>query len=167
MLDAVIDALTEVLTEGGISAVRRFPAAAAELSAGVVCVSIDGGRSISPGFGDYIGVRVNDDGGETELFGRRLEFDARFEIIWPFAADLGAKSCAECADEVMQLLGTLPGGMRATEISRGEVTEDETLAAFRCICTLRCTAYFVAERGGDDTAFTDFVLKGAVGNADK
>jgi hypothetical protein len=167
MLNAVINALTGVLTAGGISAVRRFPATAAEFSDGVVCVSVDACRSISPGFGDYIGVRVNDDGGETELFGRKLEFDARFEIIWPFASDSGAKSCTECADEVMQLLGVLPEGLRATEISRGEITADETLAAFRCTCTLRCTAYFVAERGGDDTAFTDFVLKGAVGNADK
>lgn len=167
MIDVLIDILTDVLTAGGLNAVREFPAAAAELSGGVVCVGIDSCRSISPGFGNYIGVRVDDDGGETELFGKKLEFDARFEVIWPFAADLGAKSCTECADAVMQLLGVLPEGLRATEISRGEAAADETLAAFRCTCMLRCTAYFVAERGGDDTAFTDFVLKGAVGNADK
>lgn len=160
MLDAVIDALVGVLTEGEVNAQRCFPEAGADYSKDCVCVDAKSCRSLSAGFADYVGVRTKADGSETELYGKRLELAAGIEVYSPTA-----KGCTVLADRVSKLLTALPEGLKAIGLERGEVSFDNRLGAFHCGCVLTCTAVFVAESGGDDGEFLDFILKGSVLNA--
>lgn len=161
MLDSVLDQVTGILTGHGFHAFREFPDSRMHRDKVSVCVGAEGCKSLSSGLGDYLGVRTEDNGAETELFGRRLELTLAFEIFSPFEVT-GAAGCTQCADELRRLLLRFPSGFRLLETTCGEVTADEELSSFRCTFRVKCIAFLVAEDLGGQGEFLDFVLKGVV-----
>lgn len=167
MLDTVLDAVTQTLISGGVSAFREFPHnEVLPVSRAFICVGSQECKCQSPGFGDYLGVCTDElSGAVTELFGKRLEITLCLEVFSPYASEFGAGTCVECADKATEILEHLPSGLRVIEIIRGEVAADEELSLFRCVCSLRCMAFFVAEKSDEKAEFLDFILKGAVSSA--
>lgn len=164
MLDDVLDEVVTALKQKNINAFREFPEKRAEMRSGVsVFVGIESCKYLSSGMGEYLGVRAGGEGdGDKELFGKRLELELGFEIFSPFGVKFGASGCVQCADSLRSCFGRLPSGIKALEMSCGEVYADEKLSAFRCQCKLRCLVFLIAESDGGDIEFLDFVLKGTV-----
>ena len=169
MLDTVLDSMVDALKAGGIDAFREYPNMGAVLSSGVfVCVGAESCKALSPGFGDYLGIKTDPISGELkELYGKRLELIISFEVFSPFGEAFGADACVGCADKLSALLCSLPSGLSCIELNRGEVSADNELSVFRCLCSLRCLAFFLAEKSENDAEFLDFILKGALGSANK
>ena len=164
MLDSILDAVVNALKAVGIKALREFPEKRADLKSGVsVSVGIDSCKSLSSGFGEYLGTRAGAGGSaDTELFGRRLELVLRLEIFSPFGAAYGAAGCVQCADSLRACFGNLPSGLKALDMEYSEIRADEEISSYRCSCALRALAFLVAEGTGGETEFLDFVLKGTV-----
>lgn len=169
MLNVILNAVTQTLTLGGVNAFREFPQDEVLHDSGAfVCVGSEKCKCLSPGFGDYLGVRTDIlSGAITELFGKRLEITLNFEVYAPYHLDLGEETCVECADKVTRLLDKLPSGLRVIDMIRGEVKADDKLSLFHCACSLRCMAFFIAEKNDEEAEFLDFILKGAVGSANQ
>ena len=169
LTDVVLNAVVEILEREGINAFLQFPERAADLKNGVfVCLSVDKCRSLSSGLGEYLGV-LSGMGGkpDKELYGRRLELELGFEIFSPYGEGFGATACLKCADKLKSLHMLFPSGIQALEFSYGEISADDELAVFRCLCKLSCTAFLIAEGDGDESIeFLDFVLKGTIKSAD-
>lgn len=164
MLNAVLDALVNVLKAEGLIAFREFPEKRADIKTGVsVSVGIESCKYLSSGMGEYLGTREGSGGSaDTELFGRKLELELRFEIYSPFGTDFGASGCVECADTLRCCALKLPSGLRVLDAKFGEVSADEKLSAYKCACSARALAFMVAESDGSEGEFLDFVLKGTV-----
>lgn len=164
MLNNVLDAVVNVLKAEGINAFREFPEQRADLKTGVsVSVGVESCRYLSSGMGEYLGTREGSGGSaDTELFGRRLELGLRFEIYSPFGTQFGASGCVECADALRSCIDKLPSGLRIIDLTIGEVSADEKLSAYRCVCSYSTLAFMVGESDGSDSEFLDFVLKGTV-----
>lgn len=164
MLDDVLDAVVTVLKAENLNAFREFPERRADLKTGVsVSVGIDSCKYLSLGMGEYLGTRTGVGGkADAELFGRRLELELRFEIFSPFGTTFGASGCVQYTDSLRACFGKLPSGIRVLDMNCGEVSADEKLSAYRCVCSLRALAFMVAESDGAETEFLDFVLKGTV-----
>ncbi|NCB73454.1 MAG: hypothetical protein EOM51_01735 [Clostridia bacterium] len=164
MLNDILDAVVNVLKAEGINAFREFPEQRADLKTGVsVSVGIESCKYLSSGMGEYLGTRAGSGGSaDTELFGRRLELGLRFEIYSPFGTQIGASGCVECADALRGCIDKLPSGLRVIELKFGEVSADEKLSAYRCVCSSSALAFMVGESDGGDVEFLDFVLKGTV-----
>ncbi len=164
MLNTVLDTVVSVLRAEDLNAFREFPERRADLKTGVsVSVGIDSCKYLSSGMGEYLGTRAGIGGkDDTELFGRRLELELRFEIYSPFGTAFGASGCVQCLDSLRASFGKLPSGIRALDMDCGEICAEDKLSAYKCVCKLRCLAFMVAESDGNETEFLDFVLKGIV-----
>lgn len=163
MTDLILDSVEAALVSGGISAFRSFPARHKRLSAETcVVISLRWAKSLGGAMGDYLGLKEKENGGIVELYGKRLEIELLFEIYAPFEGASGAEDCVRCADELRALSAGLPSGIRPLEFTCGEVSAVEEISYFKCDCTLLCTAFLIAEDGGEQGEFLDFVLKGAV-----
>ncbi|MBP8640804.1 MAG: hypothetical protein KBI01_07905 [Oscillospiraceae bacterium] len=164
MLDDIIDAVIATLKSEGLNAFREFPERRSDLKTGVsMSVGINSCRYLSSGMGEYLGTRAGVGGvGDTELFGKRLELELRFEIFSPFGAAFGALDCVQSVDRLRSCFEKLPSGLKVLDMKSGELSADEKLCAYRCICTLSALAFMVAESDGNESEFLDFVLKGTV-----
>jgi hypothetical protein len=166
MFEEILQAAVTTLSEGENRVTREFPAGPTAFDGrALVVVSIGGSKLTSPGLGDYIGVRREESGLETELYGRRLETELRLTIYLPEkGGDTG--SIESCAGELELLTRAFPAGLRAIEFSRGEISRDGLLRCFVCECLVRCSAYFIAEATDEAGEFLDFKLRGVFDSAD-
>ena len=166
MLDTVLDAVVFALRAEGLNAFREFPERRADLKCGIsVSVGIDNCKYLSSGMGEYLGTRAGTGGSaDTELFGRRLELELRFEIYSPFGTAFGVAGCVRCVDSLRTSFEKLPSGIRVLDMDCGEICADDKLSAYKCVCKLRALAFMVAESDGKETEFLDFILKGIVDN---
>ena len=73
---------------------------------------------------------------------------------------------AEAIDDLFCQMETLcftrQGGLRFSQLQRGETAADSASGYLKCRCTLLCTAYILASRREEDAMLTDFILKGVV-----
>lgn len=164
MLDSVLDAVVSTLRAEDLNVFREFPERRADLKTGVsVSVGIDSCKYLSSGMGEYLGTRTGTGGSaDTELFGRRLELELRFEVYSPFGTAFGASGCVRCVDSLRTSFEKLPSGIRVLDMDCGEICADDKLSAYKCVSKLRCLAFMVAESDGNETEFLDFELKGIV-----
>ena len=164
MLDDILEAVVAAMKAEGLNAFREFPERRTDLKTGVSeSVGIDSCKQLSSGMGEYLGTRAGEGGtADTELFGRRLELELRFEIFSPFGTSFGASGCVQGGDRLRACFCKLPSGIRVLDMKSGEISADEKLSAYRCVCNLRALAFMVAESDGENTEFLDFVLKGTV-----
>ncbi len=164
MMNTVADAVVSILKESGFDACREYPETPFLQKKGArIVVGVEKADCCSPGMGDYLGVKKAAGGSaESDVYGKRLEIGLALEIFAPFEGAAGARLCSETADRIFKLASEFPPGIKPKEMEIREIAEDEELCAFRCICRLKCTAYFVAEVQEDESVFSDFILKGNI-----
>ena len=164
MMDTVAEAIVSILKESGFDACREYPQTPFFQKEGArIVVGVEKAGCGSPGMGDYLGVKKAAGGtAEADVYGKRLEIELALEIFAPFEGTEGARLCSKTADRIFKLALEFPMGIRPKEMEIGEIAEDEELCAFRCLCRMKCTAYFVAEVQEDEGVFSDFILKGNI-----
>ncbi|MDR0951451.1 MAG: hypothetical protein LBM18_00800 [Oscillospiraceae bacterium] len=166
MFEEILSAAIAALAQGENRVTRVFPAGPTAFDGRpLVVVGLGGSKLLSSGLGDYIGVRREDSGLETEVYGRRLETELRLTVYLP-EKDADAALIESCAGELELLTRSFPAGLRAIEFSRGEISRDSALRCFVCECLVRCSAYFVAESRDEEEEFLNFKLRGVFDSAD-
>lgn len=164
MMEIMTDTLVAFLKERGFAACREYPDTPFSVEKGTkVVVTAQKARCVSPGLGDYLGVRKGLGGkADSEVYGKMVEAELGLEIFAPFTDLDAAGLCTAAGDELCRLLSEPPVGIRPLELEIGEIKADEGLGAFCCGCRLKCRAFFVAEGQAEQGEFTDFILKGNV-----
>lgn len=161
-LTQVRNTVVAALGAAGLKALPAFPQERLGRHAGAVAtVSVDGAEGKTLGFCNYLG-QVYDPGRGTvrELYGKQLEAVIAVEVRAEGAAD--CESGCETAAEV--LLGGLPSGVRAGELTWEALRWERETELFLRRGRLRCQAVFLARESEDGTAFRDFMLKGVMEN---
>ena len=161
MLDAILKATLGALCDGGIFAVRSFPAGAIdEISDFAVCVSARRVSASDGAFSTYLGTRAREDGALVEVFGQRCDFSLSVDIF--SRPEGGSALCAEIFDRVVAALGGLREGLRIREISCGKCSFDRDSGMLLCACEVLGAAFLICEGTSETGEFTDFVLKGEI-----
>lgn len=151
MFDEVISAIIAALREKGIPAAAQYRDGLLSENR-LVCVGIRGGKMLSSGAGEYLGLKNG-----RELFGFRAEITAATDVFAESAA-----GCLSLLDMLGGALGRMPGGLRGAELSCGETQPDAETGLYRLPAEIRGTAYFSAELDEDSGEFSDFTLRGVL-----
>ena len=151
-LEQVKAAIAKALEQAGTAARAAYaPGWARSYEEPVVAVGLRMGESRGGAMGGYLGEQVDP---ETlacrEIYGMRLEL----------TLSLGCDSALETLHQVM--LGSLPSGLRPTELKWEETGWDEDTAMFLRRGSLSCSAFFTALAEEDGALISDFILKGVV-----
>ena len=164
MLGEALNALLELLRRAGIRAVDRYPAEELRRGDGaVVSVGIKSGKSLSAGFGGYLGLRADPERGELELYGFQMELLVALDIYAPEAQ--GAAGCAAAYESAVAALCALPSGLRLRSLSCGAPAPDLSTGMFKCEAELVCAAHFVCAKAPEGGEFLDFTLRGHIVNS--
>ena len=161
-LAQVRDAVIAALAENGMTALEAFPAERARAYPGAVAaVSLGTAEGKAMGFCNYLGERFDQEAGTVrELYGRQLEAEILTDIRAERAGDC-EKGCQQAAEV---LLGGLPAGIRAGELTWEGLSWEAATGMFLRRGRLRCRAVFLAESREDGEEFLDFQLKGVMRN---
>ena len=160
-MEELMRALVSALHAGGIPAVRSFALEAMpQLTEVVTSVSIKSAKSHGGVFYSYLGLQEQADGGLLPIYGRELEAVVRFLVHAPHA--LGSGACMEQAFALAQLLTAGIAGVKLGELTVGACRYDDVTDCFQCELCVQAQAYLYATGNGDETEFTDFILKGEV-----
>lgn len=161
MLDAVVSAVLGALCGSGLAAERSFPAAYADgISDYLICVSAKSAEAMSGGFASYLGVKKRGDGGESEVYGMRCDFDLALDIY--ARPEGGSAECTRLFDSAVSAVGGLGSGLKVKTLSCGQTSFDRDTGFLKCPCDLGGTAFLICETQGETGVFTDFVLKGEI-----
>ena len=157
MLDTIIGALADVLTQGGINAVQEYPGTRpVRRNEPVVCVGVKSGRLTGSGMGEYMGTDKTDG---REIYALRLELVIGMDIFAPVDYDGG---CISVLEKISSLMPVFPSGIKPSAIVSGEVAPDYDTEMLRCNAELHCTASLTCQTDEETGEFLDFVLKGTV-----
>ena len=157
MLDTVLDAVTAMLKNAGVTAVREYPGEILERPAApTVCVGVKSGKSLPAGMGDYLGTE-NVNGAVREVYGTKLELVVGLDVYSPEAA-----GCAACFESISSAFAAPPDGLKLRALVCGETEPDEVTELFRCRCEAHCLAVLTRTVSEDGAEFTDFVLRGVL-----
>jgi hypothetical protein len=166
MLNAVVSALVDALNRAGVEAVCQYTPAPLDSRKGpLVCVGVKSSRLLSPGAGEYLGLRRNEDGSFTETYGFRLELVLALDIYSP--CDAEPSGCMDCFGDITMAARELPSGLKVRKLVCGVASPDKATEMFRCPCELHCLAYLVCSASEETGEFTDFQLKGTVVHGNK
>lgn len=157
MLDTVLDAITQTLSDAGIDAVREYPGIRlGRVESPVVCLGARSAKLSGSGMGDYMGLAGQE---EREVYALRLELCVGAEIFAPVDYRGG---CIGVFEKISTLLPLLPSGIRPTELVCGDTAPDSDTGLLKCGAELHCTAALICELGEETGQFTDFRLKGVL-----
>lgn len=159
-LTTVQNTVISALQAAGMTALGAFPTGRAKAYPGAVAsVSIETAEGGALGFCNYLGEIYDPQRGTVrEVYGKQLEAVIQTEIRGGDAA-VCERGC-ETASEV--LLGGLPAGIRAGELSWEGLSWEKETGMFLRRGKLRCRAIFVAKNQEDGETFLDFQLKGVL-----
>ena len=160
MLESVIASVVDALTGAGIDAGPAFPKSGVDRSKAFVRAGVAKAADTGAGFARYLGIENDPETGEREVYGLRCEIALSLDVYAPLSAENAAMECAALFDRAAAVIGGVPGlGVR--EISCGAPGPDRETGMFRLSGGVKCTGLLVsAGEGGEDAAFTDFVLRG-------
>ena len=162
-LEQVKTAIARALEQAGTAArAASAPGWARSYEEPVVAVGLRTGESRGGAMGSYLGERVDPETQACrEIYGMRLELTLSLDIYSP--PGLGAAGCDSALETLHQvMLGSLPSGLRPTELRWEETGWDEDTSMFLRRGSLSCTAFFTAQAEEDGTLISDFILKGVV-----
>ena len=158
-LTQVRDAVIAALTAKGLPALAAFPAEEARVYDGAVAaVDVGTVQGAALGFCNYLGEVQDETGAVREVYGKQLEAEITVDIRAGRAADC-QNGCGTAADV---LLGGLPSGVRAEELSWEALQWERETELFLRRGRLRCRALFVAQTEEEGEVFLDCVLKGGL-----
>ncbi len=162
-LEQVKAAIAKALEQAGTAARAAYaPGWARSYEEPVVAVGLRMGESRGGAMGGYLGEQVDP---ETlacrEIYGMRLELTLSLDIYSP--PGLGAAGCDSALETLHRvMLGSLPSGLRPTELKWEETGWDEDTSMFLRRGSLSCSAFFTALAEEDGALISDFILKGVV-----
>ena len=162
-LEQVKTAIARALEQAGTAARAAYaPGWARSYEEPVVAVGLRTGESRGGAMGSYLGERVDPETQACrEIYGMRLELTLSLDIYSP--PGLGAAGCDSALETLHQvMLGSLPSGLRPTELRWEETGWDEDTSMSLGRGSLSCTAFFTAQAEEDGTLISDFILKGVV-----
>ena len=158
-LDEIRRTMTECLCDRGIDAVSAYPGGGRTAHAGAVAaVSIRSFDGKGAGFGNSLGEWYDEEKGTWEE-----HYGIRARVTFGLDLFAGAEQSEELEDAFDDLLCALheglPQGLRAVEITAGEVRYDRDAGMLRRDVQAVCEAslWACADESG---AFTDFRIKG-------
>lgn len=156
MTDTVLTAITQLLTDHGISASREYADTAAGLTGARVYVGIESCKLLSPGCGDYLGTKTSG-GTKLERYGYRCEMTVLLDVFAPHARD-----CIACFDDIGAALAALPQSIKYRALVCGETVYDEVTGLFHAPCRFMCQAMLERSYDAQNVSFADFTLKGVL-----
>ena len=164
MLEGVIASVSSALCAAGISAGPAYPNAPATPDAAFVRVGVLKAADKSAGFSRYLGLRQDPERGAVEVYGLRCELELSLDVYAPPATDSenAALDCANTFDRAAAVISAMPG-LRVRELTCLAPGPDAETGLFRLSGGVKCAALLTVADGGDgndNTAFTDFVLRG-------
>jgi hypothetical protein len=159
-LAQIRQAVIDVLTDGGLTALAAFPDSRAKAYSGAVAaVAVGAAEGKAMGFCNYLGESYDETAGTVrELYGKQLEGDITVDIRAERAADCETG----CQQATEALLGGLPSGIRPGELRWEALTWEKATGMFLRRGVLRCQAVFMAESQEEAPEFLDFILKGVM-----
>ena len=162
-LEQVKTAVARALESAGIRVQAAYtPGWAKAYQRPVVAVGLRTGESRGSALSSYLGRRT-DPGTQVcqEIYGMRMDLTLSLDIYCP--PEEGAAGCDSALETLHRvMLGSLPSGLRPTELKWEETGWDEDTAMFLLPVSLACGAYFTAAASEDGLLLTDFILKGVV-----
>ena len=162
-LEQVKRAIAGALEKAGIAARLAFePGWAKGYSGPVVAVGLRRGESRGGALSSYLGQQEDPETRDCrEVYGMRMELTLSLDIYSP--PGLGAAGCDSALETLHQvMLGSLPSGLRPTELKWEETGWDEDTSMFLRRGSLSCSAFFTALAEEDGALISDFILKGVV-----
>lgn len=158
-LTQVRDAVINALNAAGLPALAAFPAEEFKrYQTAVATVDVGAVQGAVLGFCNYLGQGRDETGTAYEVYGKQLEAEITVEVRAGRAADC-QDGCETAADV---LLGGLPSGVRAEELSWEALQWERETELFLRRGRLRCRALFTARAEEEGAVFLDFVLKGVM-----
>lgn len=159
-LSQIRTAVQTALREAGIQTIERFPAERAKAYTGAVAaVGVGAASGTTMGFCHYLGESVDElTQAVRERYGKELSGQITIELRAERAAD--CETGCERAAEV--LLGGLPEGIRAGDLTWEAICWEKATGMFLRRGVLACRALFLAECEAESGAFLDFQLKGVM-----
>lgn len=158
----VTKAVCDAVTRCGTLAMCRYPAGTKlKYHQPAVAVYIKESRSVPSGFGEYIGTRTTPEGGEAEIYGKKLEMTVGFDVFSPEGEKYGAEGCSRAIGTVLNAMSLVPPAIKAREITLGDTKYNSQTGMYMSQGELRCDVYVSAEQT-DDGKFTDFRLRGVI-----
>lgn len=157
-LEQVKQAVAGALNQAGLAVRTAFdPGWAARCDRPVAAVGLRTGESRGGAMGRYLGQTPD----RREVYGLRLELTLSMDLYSP--AELGAPGCDSALETLHRvMLGSLPSGLRPTELKWEETGWDEDTSMFLRRGSLSCSAFFTALAEEDGALISDFILKGVV-----
>ena len=159
-MEQLVQAFLKWLEGAGFAGVRQMPEGIwPQLKGPVTAVGVEKAEAKDAGFYSYLGL-MQADGKSVSLYGKRMEAEVSLEVVSPEA--LGAKVCAQKADELLTgLSGGVPG-LTITELSAEKCRYVPDTNCYCCTVKAKVQAYLYALANEEETEFTDFMLKGDV-----
>lgn len=160
MLERVIAAVVEALTEADIPAGPAYPKSGVDRSGSFIRVGVAKAADRSAGFARYLGIENDPETGEREVYGLRCEITLSLDVYAPLSAENAALECAALFDRAAAEISGV-SGLSVKELSCGAPGPDRETGMFRLSGLAQCAGLLVfAGNGGADAAFSDFVLRG-------
>ena len=160
-MQELIRAICRLLADAGLTVVRQFyPGTAPELTGPVTAVGLQGAKSGAAAQFSYLGMREDDDGGCTALYGCELTAEVLMQVFAPRRG--GSAACYAETEKVVAALSGGAAGIQLGSLTVGACSYDAESDCFTCPVRAQAQAYVYAVTDEDETEFTDFILKGAV-----
>ena len=121
---------------------------------------LQGAKSGAAAQFSYLGMREDDDGGRTALYGCELSAEILMQIFAPRRG--GSAACYAETEKVVAALSGGAAGVQLAGITVGACEYDAQSDCFVCPVRAQAQAYVYAVTDEDETEFTEFILKGAV-----
>lgn len=162
MLESVAGEIVAALKEKGVNACHAYPRQPLRAGQSLVCVAVKSARQSDGGFAGYLGMKTDENGKQTELYGMRCALELALDIYAPMESENGALECLKCFDTVTAALGSLRSGLKIQALQWDEAAPDKDSGMFHCRCGAECAAFLsaAADESGDKAEFSDFILKG-------
>lgn len=160
-MERLIEAVIALLQDAGIRAVRAFPQGAMpELEAPCTAVGLKRAKGAGRAVYTYLGMEEQADGTLTPRYGRALEAEIFLQIFCP--RRLGAAQCMQEREWVTAALARPSQLVRLDALTVGTCAYQAESDCFVCGLTVEAEAYLYALANEEESAFTDFILKGEV-----
>ena len=159
MLDNVRNAVIAALQAAELPAAAAYPRSAVPATESRICVGLARAEDCSPGFARYLGVENDPERGEMEIYGLQCLLALSLDIYAPMSAEDAAGDCLAMFDAAA---GVIDGcGIRLKALRCGEPAPDRASGMMHLRSEAEGTALLVAAADdGDETSFSDFVLRG-------
>ena len=157
MLEGVINSVCSSLNAAGIPAGPAYPK---EAVSALVRVGVLKAADRSAGLSRYLGMRNDPERGAVEVYGLRCELELSLDVYAPLDSENAALACAGTFDRAAAVISGVPG-LHVRELTCGAPGPDAETGMFRLSGGVKCAGLLtVADGEGENTAFTDFVLRG-------